>query len=89
MTERDIEIVLAYAEYNMSASELARKMFFHRNTVVNFNRCHHIVNFSTNESIMNSSDISSFKSTRLEYTMTSVRRTISISHSFIPPFLVF
>lgn len=34
MTERDIEIVLAYAEYNMSASELARKMFFHRNTVV-------------------------------------------------------
>ena len=33
MTERDIEIILGYAENNMNVSETARKMFFHRNTL--------------------------------------------------------
>ena len=33
LTDRDVEVVLAFAENNMNASKTSRLLFFHRNTV--------------------------------------------------------
>jgi carbohydrate diacid regulator len=33
LTDLDVQVVLAYADNNMNASETARNLFMHRNTV--------------------------------------------------------